>query len=101
MIVYELFSISLLILHKILCGLLYKIARIPMVIVKPPKLYTFYDIFMALYYVFLSMSIFIFKVCWEIPCSEDFDLAETIQMILGASQVSGFCMVWVFTVKNI
>ena len=56
---------------------------------------------MALYYVIISMSIFIFKVCWEIPCGEAFYFAETNQLIRGASQVSGFYMVWVFTVKNI
>ena len=28
-------------------------------------------------------------------------LAETIQLIRGASQVNGFCMIWVITVKNI
>ena len=30
-----------------------------------------------------------------------FPFAETIQLIRGASQVSDFCMVWVFTAKNI
>ena len=72
-----------------------------MAIVKPFKLYMFYGIFMALYCVLFSMSIFTFKVCWEIPCGEAFYFAETIQLIRGASQVSGFWMVWVFTVKNI
>ena len=61
----------------------------------------FYDIFMALYYVFISMSIFTIQVCWEIPCGEAFYFIETIQLICGASQVSGFYMAWVSTVKNI
>ena len=56
---------------------------------------------MALCYVFISMSIFTFKAFWEILCGEAFYFAETIQLIYGASQVRGFCMVWVFTVKNI
>ena len=56
---------------------------------------------MALCYVLISMSIFTFKVCWEILCGEAFYFAQTIQLIRSASQVSGFCMVWVFTVKNI
>ena len=55
-----------------------------------------YGIFMALYYVFISMSIFTFKVCWEIPCSGAFYFVETIQLIRGANQVSGFYIVWVF-----
>ena len=72
-----------------------------MVIVKPHKLYMFYVIFMAFYYVFTWMSIFIFKFCWEIPCGEAFYFVETVQLIRGANQVSGFCMVWVSAVKNI
>ena len=72
-----------------------------MVIVKPHKLYMFYGILTALYYVFISMSILTFKVCLEILCGEAFYLAETIQLIRGASQVSGLYMVWVSTVKNI
>ena len=56
---------------------------------------------MTLYYVLISMSIFTFKVCWEITCSEAFYFAETSQLNRGGSQVSGFCMVWVFTVKTI
>ena len=94
-----LFCISLLILQKLLCWLLCKIARIPMAIVKPHKLYMFYGIFMALYYVFTSMSIFTFKVCWEIPCGETFYF--TIQLICGANHVSGFYTVGVSTIKNI
>ena len=47
------------------------------------------------------MSIFTFKVCWEIPYGEVCHYARNIQLIRDASQVSGFCMVWVFTVKNI
>ena len=61
----------------------------------------FYIIFMALYDVLISMSLFTFKVCWEIPCSEALYFVETIQLICGISQVSGFCIVWVFSVKNI
>ena len=72
-----------------------------MVIAKLLKLYMFYSIFMALYYVVISMSIFTFKVCWEVLCSEPLYFSGTIQLIHGASQLSGFCMVWVFTVKNI
>ena len=72
-----------------------------MVIVKPHKLHMFYGIFMALYYVFTLMLIFTFKVCRETPCSEAFYFIETIQLIHGASQVSGFCIVWVSTVMNI
>ena len=70
-----------------------------MAIVKPLKLHTFYGIFMALYYVLISMSTFTFKVFWEIPCGEVFYFAETIQLIRGANQMAGFCMVWVFTYK--
>ena len=55
---------------------------------------------MALYYV-ISMWIFTFKVCWKIPCCEAFYFVETIQLICGASQVSGICIAWVFTGKNI
>ena len=72
-----------------------------MVVVKPLKLYMFYGIFMALYYVLISMSTFTFKVCSQIPYSEAFYFAETIQLIRDASQVSGFCMVQVFTAKNV
>ena len=72
-----------------------------MVIVQPHKLYMFYGIFMALYYVFTLMSIFTFKVGWEMPCGDAFYFVETIQMIRGANQVSGFCIVWVSTVMNI
>ena len=61
-----------------------------MAIVKPHKFYMFYSIFMALYYVFISMSIFNFKACWEIPCGEAFYFIESIQLIYGANQVSGF-----------
>ena len=57
----------------------------------------FYGIFMALYYVFISMSIFTFNLCWEIPCGEAF----YIQLICGANQVKVFYMVWVSTVKSI
>ena len=60
----------------------------------------FYGIFMALCCVLISMSIFTFKVCWEISCGEAFYFVETIQLIQDASQVNGFYMVWVFTVKN-
>ena len=58
-------------------------ARISMVIVKPhkPISHISYDIFMVLYYVFISMSIFIFKVCWEIPYGGVFCFVETIQLI--------------------
>ena len=45
---------------------------------------------MALYYVLISMSIFNFKVSWEIPCSEALYFAETIRLIDGEIQVSGF-----------
>ena len=72
-----------------------------MVIVKPHKLHMFYGIFMALYYVFTSMLIFTFKVCWKTPCGEAFYFVETIQLIRGANQVNGFCIVWVSTVMNI
>ena len=61
----------------------------------------FYGIFMALYYVFTSMLIFIFKVCWETPCGEIFYFVEIIQLIRGVNQVNGFCIVWVSTVMNI
>ena len=56
---------------------------------------------MPLYYVLISMSIFTFRVCWKVPCREALYFAETIQLIRGASQVSSFCMVCGFTVKNI
>ena len=68
-----------------------------MVIVKPHKLYMFYGISMAFCCVFTSMSIFTFKVCWKISCDEAFYFVETIQL----THVSGFCMVWVSTVKDI
>ena len=96
---HELFSISLLILHKLLCWLLCKIATISMVIVKSHKLYIFYGIFMAPYCILVSMSIFTFKVYWEILCDDAFYFVETIKLIRGASQGCGFCIVWVFTVK--
>ena len=72
-----------------------------MVIVKPHKLHMFYGIFMALYYVFTSMLIFTFKVCWEALCGEAFYFVETIQLVRGANQVNDFCIVWVSTVMNI
>ena len=72
-----------------------------MVIVKPHKLYMFYGISMALYYVLITMSIFTFKVYWKISYGEAFYFVETIQLICVPCQVSGLCMVWVFTVKNI
>ena len=56
---------------------------------------------MALYYVLISMLVCTYEVCWESPCGEAFYFSGTIQLIRGASQVSGFCMVWVSTVKNI
>ena len=68
----ELFSISLLMLHKLLRWLLYKIARIPMVMVKTFKFNMLYGIFMALYYVLISIWISTWQVCWEIPCVEAF-----------------------------
>ena len=43
---------------------------------------------------------FLFR-CQYSPCGEAFYFTETIQLIRGACQVSGFCMLWVFTVKNI
>ena len=72
-----------------------------MAIAEPFKLYMFYGIFMALYHVLISMSIFTFKVYWEIPCGDAFYFAEIILLICGAGLVSGFCMVWDFTAKNI
>ena len=56
--------------------MLYQIARIPMVIVKPLKLYMFYYIFIALFPVLISMPIFTFKVGWEIPYGEAFHLQK-------------------------
>ena len=56
---------------------------------------------MALCYVLISISVFTFEFCWEIPCGEAFYFSGTIQLIRGSSQVSGFCMVWVSSVKNI
>ena len=53
---------------------------------------------MALCYVLILMFILTFRVCW---CDQAFNFVETIQLILCASQVSDFCMVCVFTVKNI
>ena len=47
------------------------------------------------------MSLCTFEVFWKIPCEEAFYFSGTIQLIDGASQVSGFCMVWILTVKNI
>ena len=61
----------------------------------------FYNIFMALYYVCISISAFIFKVCWEIPCGGAFYFVETIQAIRRANQVSGFYIVWLSTIMNI
>ena len=72
-----------------------------MVIVKPFKQCMFYDICMALYYVLISMLMFTFKVCWEVACDEAFYFSGTIQLIGGVSQVSGFCMARVYTVKKI
>ena len=56
---------------------------------------------MVLYYVFTSMLIFIFKVCWETPCGETFSFIETIQLIRRGNQENGFCVVWVSIVMNI
>ena len=56
---------------------------------------------MPLYYVLISMPTFTFRVCWKVPCGEALYFAETIELIRGASQVSGFCMVCGFTDKNI
>ena len=72
-----------------------------MVIVKPHKLHMVYGIYMTLYYVFISMLILIFKVCWETPCGEAFYFKETIQLIRGVNQVNGFCIVLASTVMNI
>ena len=72
-----------------------------MVIVKPNNFHMFYGIFMGLCYVFTSMLIFNFKVCWETPYGEAFYFVETIHLIRGANQVNGFCIVWVFAVMNI
>ena len=72
-----------------------------MVIVKPFKPYMFYGIFITLCYALISMLICIFEVCWQITYGESFYFSGTVQLILGASRVSGFCMVWVSNVKNI
>ena len=56
---------------------------------------------MALWYGFISLSICTFQVCWEIPYGETSYFSGTIQLIRVVYQVSGFCMVWVFTVGNI
>ena len=42
-----------------------------------------------------------FEVCWEIPCGEASYISGPIPLIRGVSQVSGFCVVYVFTVENI
>ena len=60
-----------------------------------------YSIFMALCYVLVSLSICTFEVCWKNPCGETSYFSGTIQLVLVAGQVSGFCIVWVFTIKNI
>lgn len=78
-----------------------------MAIVKPFKLYMCYAIFMALYHVLISMIISTFKVCREIPCggllflNNHSRFSFISQVIRVASEVSGFCMVWVFTVNKI
>ena len=71
-----------------------------MVIAKPFKFYIFYGILMTVYYNFISMLTFTFEVYRNITCGEVFYFLGTIQLICGASQVSDFYMVWVFTVKN-
>ena len=64
-----------------------------MVKVKPHKLFMFYCIYVALYYILISMSIFTFKVSWEISYDEAFYFVETIPLTRGANQVNGFYMV--------
>ena len=62
---------------------------------------------MALYYVLYSLlensmkNGKIRKFSWKIRCRGAFCFAKTTQLIHGASEVSGFSMVWVFTVKRI
>lgn len=70
--------------------MLYKVIRIPMIIVKPHKLYMFYGI----YYVLISILIFTFEVCREIPCVKVFCFLGTMQQILGASQLIIIFVVW-------
>ena len=61
----------------------------------------FYGIFMALNYVFTSRRYSLLKSVEKFHVVRPFYFVETIQLIRGANQVSGFCKVWVFTVMNI
>ena len=71
-----------------------------MIIDKPCKLYVFYGSFMALCYVFISMPVSTFEVCWKTPSAQTLHFSGTFRLIRGVSQVSGFCMVWIFTFEN-
>ena len=53
----------------------------------------FYGIFMTLYYVFTSMLILIFKVCWKTPCGEAVYFVETIQLIRGVNHLNDLYIV--------
>ena len=81
--------------------MLHKIARNPVAIVKTFNLYMFYDIFMALCYILISLSICTFEVCCKTPCGETSYFSGIIQLICDASKVSALCKEWVFTVENI
>ena len=72
-----------------------------MAIVKPFNLYMFYDIFMALCYILILLSICTFEVCCKIPCGETSCFSGIIQLICDASKVSALCKVWVFTFESI
>ena len=60
----------------------------------------FYGSFIALCYALISVPVSTFEVCWETPSAETSYFSGTFQPIRGASQVSGFCMVRVFTFES-
>ena len=70
-----------------------------MVIVKPLKLCMFYYIFMALFSVLISMPIFTFKVCWEIPCGEAFYLQKpSLELMTTEKKLHLMTHVWNYQV---
>ena len=70
-----------------------------MVIVKPLKLCMFYYIFMALFSVLISMPIFTFKVCWEIPCGEAFYLQKpSLELMTSEKKLHLMTHVWNYQV---
>ena len=59
----------------------------------------FYYIFKALFSVLISMPIFTFKVCWEIPCGEAFYLQKpSLELITSEKKLQLMTHVWNYQV---